>query len=616
MNRKRMTIPNHWLAPFILSLLCLAGCEPGDRSPEPDRPVAEARLGPDTPLGEEGREWVERTLGELSIREMAAQVIVAWIPGSYVSTDSEEFDRAVERVERGFGGLWMMGGLPHARAAKINALQARAKVPLLVTTDALAPGRDAWLLGRGTELPPRLAYGAIGDPDAAREACRILAVENRAAGANFVMDGDPGNVLTNLDNVLIGRLYGGDPVQVARLTVACVQGTHDAGLLSTTGFFPGAGDLDEDPHVRLPILRSDRNRLDTVEFVPYRQAFRAGADVVMTSHFAVPALTGSDSLPATLSQEVIRVLREELGFNGLVVTDAIDMGALTNTYDHLDAAIRAFQAGHDLLLGPPPFRVADRIAALVESGEIPRERLEASVRRILEAKARLRLHENRTVPLEAVNQVVGRRAHQQAAESAAARSIVLLRDRERLVQLSNPSETRVLSITLAREDTELNTIQASWGGSVFNATLREHVEALDAERVSPTTDASTYEALHRRARQSDYVILNVYLEPRLSADPVNVDLPDALVRFVHQLQSEGRRVVVISFGKLTVLDWLPNLGTFLLAWSGQDVMQRAAARAVLGLAPISGRLPVRLPPHHAIGDGLSRERANAASNGR
>jgi beta-N-acetylhexosaminidase len=151
---------------------------------------------------------------------------------------------------------------------------------------------------------------------------------------------------------------------------------------------------------------------------------------------------------------------------------------------------------------------------------------------------------------------------------------------------------------------------------VFNTTLRDHVASIEAERISPATDPSTYEELHRRARQSDYVILKVYLAPQLGVYSANVDLPDAFVRFVHQLQSEGQRVVVVSFGKLTVLDWLPNLGTFLLAWSGQDVMQRAAARAVLGLAPISGRLPVGLPPHHAIGDGLNRERTNAASNGR
>jgi beta-N-acetylhexosaminidase len=616
MNRERMTIPNYLLAPFILSLLYFAGCGPGNRLPQSARPVAEVRLGPDTPLGDDGREWVERTLRGLTVREMAAQVIVAWIPGSYVSTDSEEFDRAVELVESGVGGLWMMGGMPHARAAKINALQARAKVPLLVTADALAPRKDAWLLGRGTELPPRVAYGAIGDPGAAREACRIAAVENRAAGANFLMDGDPGNVLTNLDNVLIDRLYGGDPVQVARLTVACVQGTHDAGLLSTAGFFPGAGGVDEDPHVRLPVLRSDRNGLDTIRFIPYRQAIRAGVDAVMTSHFAVPALTGSDSLPATLSPEVIRVLREELGFNGLVITDAFDMGALTNSYDHLDAVTRAFRAGHDLLLGPSRFAAADRIAALVESGEIPRQGLEASVRRILEAKARLGLHERQAVSLEAVEQVVGRREHQLAAESAAARSIVLLRDRQGLVPLASLSEARVLSITLAREDTELNTVQAPWRGSVFNATLRDHVASLQAERISPATEESTYEELHRRARQSDYVLFNIYLGPRLGADPYRVELPDPAARFVRRLQSEGRRVVVVSFGLLKVLDRVPDLETFVLAWSGQDVMQRAAARALLGQAPISGRLPVALPPHHAIGDGLSRERASAVSNGR
>jgi len=538
---------------------------------------------------------------------------VAWIPGSYISTDSDDFDKAMALVERGVGGLWMMGGLPHARTAKLNALQSRAKVPMLVMgvgtlgNQLYAHWRDRWILGRGTDIPPPMAYGAIGDPSAVREAARIIGMEARATGVHIISDGGGVNVLTNLANVLHNRSYGDDPDQVGRLAEAFVDGAHDAGLLNHVGFFPGAGDLGEDPHVRLPILQADRQRLDAVEFVPFHYAVQAGTDIVMTSHFAVPGLTGSDTLPATLSPQVIRILREEFGFDGLIITDAFDMGALTNNYEHLDAAIQAFKAGHDLLLGPKPFEVADKLAQLVESGDIPLERLRASVRRILEAKARIGLHKNRTVSLEAVDEVVGKRAHQRAADSAADRSIVLLCDRDKLVPLSNPSDLRVLSVTFEREDNEE-------AGTEFNAVLGDYVNVVDTARMSPSSDPSLYDKLRRQAQQVDRVVLSVYLRPQLGVN-YQVELSDDFVKFATQIQKEGRDVILISFGKLKVLDSLPDLGTFMLAWSGQEVMQRAAAKALLGITPISGRLPVSLPPHYKTGDGLRRQAANAAVKG-
>lgn len=556
-------------------------------------------------LTAEQEAWVERTLAGMSVREMAGQLIVAWVPGSYVSLDGEELERAAALVDGGVGGLWMMAGLPHARAAKANALQARAQVPLLVTGSGwfgqrlFAPRRDAFYMGGGTDLPPQLAYGAIGDPFAVAAACRIAAIEGLATGSHTAGGSDLANVLTNHENVLIERVFGDDPEQVGRLAAACIAGAHEAGALTSAGFFPGAGDLGEDPHVRLPILAADRRRLDTVELVPFRHAIRAGTDHIMTSHFAVPAITGSNSLPATLSPEVIAFLRQELGYDGLVITDAFDMGALSNNYQHYDAAIRAFLAGHDLLLGPAALPVADTIAALVRNGAIPRQRLERSVRRILTAKARLGLHERRLVDLEDVNRVVGRRAHQAAADSAADRSIVLLRDRSARVPLNAAADTRVLSVTMVREDVE-------GAGNAFHNTLRPHVEALRSIRLAPSAGAAEYEAVRNAASEADIIVVSIYLGPRLGADPYHMDVPDPLVRLVEALEARGLPVVVISFGKLTVLDQLPELGSFMLAWSGQDVMQRAAARALLGEAAISGRLPVALPPHHATGDGLSR----------
>ena len=599
---------------MTMLLAFMFGCTEIDRKLPVTRPTAQVPLGYSASLDAQQRAWVETTLSELSVREMAAQVIVAWIPGSYISTESDDFDKAMALVERGMGGLWMMGGLPHARTAKLNALQSRAKVPMLVLGSGTlgkqlyAHPRDRWVLGGGTDIPSPMAYGAIGDPSALREAARIFGMEARATGVSFIDDDGGTNVLTNLANVLHNRTYGDDPDQVGQLAAAFVEGAHDAGLLTCVGYFPGAGDLDADPHIVLPVIQNDRQHFEAVDFVPFHYAVQAGTDIVMTSHIAVPGLTGSDTLPATLSPQVIRILREELGFDGLIITDAFDMGALTNNYEHLDAAIQAFKAGHDLLLGPRTFEVADKLAQLVESGDIPLERLRASARRILEAKARIGLHKNRTVDLEAVNEVVGKRAHQRSAESAADRSIVLLRDRNKLVPLSNHSDIRVLSVTFEREDNEE-------AGREFNKVLRDYVNAVDTARMSPSSDPSLYDKLRRQAQQVDRVILSVYLRPQLGVN-YQVELSDDFVKFATQILKEGRDVVLISFGKLTVLDSLPDLGTFMLAWSRQQVMQRAAVRALLGITPISGRLPVSLPPHHKTGDGLRTQATNAVEKGR
>ena len=586
---------------FLLIILSLGGCSTGDRTPAPDSYLVTKQLGPESPLDAEGRAWVERTLAELTVREMAGQVTMLFTPGNYLSVESDAFEKDVRGIESGAGGFYMMGGLPLARTVKLNALQSHAKIPLLsigwgLGKQFLAARRDRWMLGGGTDIPSAMAYGAIGDPSAVREAGRIIGMESRATGVNFIDDDGGGNVLTNLANSLQSRTYGDDPELSGRLEAAYIEGVHDAGILAYVGFFPGAGDIVVDPHVTLPVVRNDRSHFETIDFVPFRHAIRAGVDIVMTSHIAYPSLTGSDTLPATFSAEITRILREDLGFKGLLITDDLSMGGISNTNTAEEAVIKAFKAGNDLLLGVYTSTAGDAIAEAVESGEISRERLVASVRRILEAKARLGLHKNRYASLDDVNKIVGRRAHQRAADDAADRSIVLLRDRKKLVPLADPSDLQVLSVTFEKDYNEI-------AGNRFNAELRQYVNSVDAERVSPTSDSSIYDELHQRALDADRVVLSVYI--RLDVEK-SVEMSDDFVRFVRQLEKDGRDVVVISFAKLTILDTFPNLETFMLAWSGQPVMQRAAARALVGVIPISARLPLSLPPHHKRGDGLDR----------
>lgn len=557
-----------------------------------------------TTLDKNQKEWVEKTLSELSIREMAGQVVLEWTAGSYLAIESDNYEDEVKVVESGIGGLWIMGGHPYEIAAKINELQKHAKVPLLV----MGPGglgkklftneRDKWWLRTGgTDMPPALAYGAIGDTVAAKEAGKIIGLESRAIGSHIVETVISVPLSLKLKIVLY-RTFGDDPIMVAQLGSAFIEGAHESGLIAYSAFFPGGGGIDIDPHIKLGIDRSDNQTHDSIHFVPFRAAIKIGTNMIMTSHFATPSLTGLDTLPVTLSPEITRILREDLGYNGILITDAMDMGGITNNYDFIEAAILAFKAGNDIILGTSSIKFADTLAVLVEKGEIPLEQLKTSVHRILELKAKLGLNHNRMVDLYDINTVVGNRAHQLKADSAAARSIVLLIDKHTNVPLTI-NLNKVLSITYEREDNKS-------AGNVFNNVLRNHIKSIDAVRVSPSSDSSIYQRLTKKSQTVDQVILSVYSRP-LSSSKGQDKTSKPLIQLVEKLQATGKDVIIISFGEFEVLNDLPELGTFMMAWSGQDVMQRAAAKALLGITPISGRLPIKLPPFHKTGEGINRE---------
>lgn len=593
---------------YILHLIILAFLiEACDSNNKVERSKAGFNL--EAELSTSQKEWVEKTISELSIREMAGQVVMDWHGGGYVPNESDDFDYEIKVIESGHGGIWFMGGGPYDIAAKANELQKHAKIPLLIS-DFEGLGKKLfqvaeyrnWARGGGTDLPPAMAYGAIGDPIAVKEAGKIIGIELRACG-NHIAGGPEINVLLNLDNVLHNRCFGDDPEQVALLSSAYIAGVHEVGALSQTGFFPGVGSIGKDPHIDLPIIQDDRQTIDSIHFVPFRAAIEAGTDIIMSSHIAAPGLNGVDTLPATLSSKVTKILREDLGFKGVYITDAMAMGGITNNYDITEASILAFKAGHDMILGPSTFKFADTLAALVEKGEIPLEQLKTSVRRILELKAKIGLNNERLASLDNINTIVGHRTHQLIADSAASRSIVLLRDKQKHVPLDAVNTKKVLSISYERENNVSEIIAV---GNEFNRILRTKINSVDAMRISPMSDSSIYQMLIEKSENVDQVILSIYLRPELGT-AVQDKMSKSLIHFVEHLQSKGGNVIIVSFGELEVLSDLPDLGTFMIAWSGQDVMQRAAAKAILGQNPISGHLPVNLPPFHSRGEGIERE---------
>lgn len=591
---------------WVLLAFLLAGCASGGGT----RAGAPPSYTPPGELDAEGRAWVRETLSGLSLREAIGQLIIPWMPGAYTSTTGPEFEEYARYVEEaGVGGVSVSIGLPHSYGAKLNALQARARIPLLVTSDFESGGpgmriNHSYALptllpqGGGTSFPPTMAFGAIGDERFTREYARITALEARAVGVhlNFapVLD-----VNSNpLNPVINTRSFGEDPEAVARLGAAYLAGARAGGILTTAKHFPGHGDTKTDSHVELPVVSADRNRLEALELIPFRRAVREGVDAVMTAHVAVPGILGPEGPPATLSPFFLtELLREDMGFQGLVLTDALRMGAISDGYGIGESSVLALEAGADVLLAPGDvWEALDAVEAAVRSGRLSRARIDDSVRRILEMKARVGLHRTRRVNLDRIEEIVGSGPHLAFADSAAARSITLPRDRDGLLPVDPRETRRVLHVVYGRS-ADLT------AGAALGAILREYFPAVTTRRLTPESPPTDYQDLDWDSGQADLVLVSAFVPPRSGAGEVAV--PEALARFISQCQA-SHATVVVSLGNPYLLSSFPELGTYLVAWGPREVSQQAAARALLGLNAISGTLPVSIPPLHFLGEGLRR----------
>ncbi|MGD2071408.1 MAG: glycoside hydrolase family 3 N-terminal domain-containing protein, partial [Gemmatimonadota bacterium] len=426
---------------------------------------------------------------------------------------------------------------------------------------------------------------------------RITAVEARAVGIHVpfapVLD-----VNSNPENPIINvRSFGEDPEQVARLGSAFVRGVEEHGAIATGKHFPGHGDTETDSHLALPIIHAPRARLDSLELRPFRAAIDAGMGAVMTAHIAVPSLNGGNGDPSTLAPPVLSgLLRHEMGFDGLVFTDAMDMGAIVRRYGRSESAVRAVQAGADVILMPPSIETAvAAIARAVADGRITEERIDRSVLRILGAKERLGLFERRTVDLADLPAAVGIPSHTAVAETIARRSITLLRNEGDLLPLRGTRTARVLAVTHRRSRDLL-------AGRWFHARLRATYPSLNIEEVDRDTGAEVFRGLLREARRSDLVVVSLYVTAVSYSG--TVALPEGTVSFLRELAESGVPHVVISFGNPYLLEEFPDVRAYMLAWSGTEVSQKAAADALFGRFDITGRTPTRLPPLFDIGAGI------------
>lgn len=379
-----------------------------------------------------------------------------WVPGSYAAFDDSAFVRAAHWVDSlQLGGIIISGGSPADIAIKLNHLQRRSALPLLIAADL--EGGSAFRFNGGTPFPTNMGIAAGGTELDAYGVGRITALEGRAVGVHMAfapvadVNNNPANPIINT------RSFGEDPARVAALVSATVRGIQEHGMLATVKHFPGHGDTGTDSHISLPVILSDWTRLDSIELVPFRAAVRAGVGAVMSAHIALPGIDSGNTRAASLSPAIVTgVLRDSLGFRGIVVTDALTMGGVS-TDGGASAAVRALLAGADLLLQPADPRAAlDSLEQAYRDGRITDERIDRSLRRVLQLKEQLDLFRRRTVDVEAIPNTVGRQEFRNQGADLMRRAIVLARDAGGTVDtLRHAAQRSVTLITCGDEKLEL-----------------------------------------------------------------------------------------------------------------------------------------------------------------
>jgi len=543
----------------------------------------------------------------MTLDQKLGQLLMVYLRGRFTAAGDSRFERLARWVEQGkVGGLILEAfrtplGIErnqvYPTAALVNQLQAKAKIPLLVAAD-FETG-TAMRLSEGTALPHLMAIAATGNPRDAYTSGQITAREARAAGIGWIfapvadVNGNPANPIINI------RSFGENPRAVARLAVEFIRGAQANGVLATAKHFPGHGDTDIDSHMGLPVIAADRGRIERTDLVPFRAAIRAGVGSIMTGHLVAPALDPDRRLPATLSPQIIEgLLRRKMGFRGLVVTDALDMAGVTLLYPPDRVAVLSIAAGADILLIPPdPEASLAALGDAVRDGRLPLEKIDGAVRRILEAKARLRLPERPRIDLDRLNEAFGKPEFAREAFDIACRGVTLLRDDRRLLPLDAARPLRVLLVAVSADPDPVP-------GDGLEADIQWRVDSLDVRRADTRFHPAQAVQL---PPPSSYDVAIVALYVRVADRKGTVGLPEDEAALVERVLAAAKPAVVACFGSPYLISHFPQAPTWIAAFSTQPVAERAMAAAIFGQTPIGGRLPVTVPGVAAIGAGLGVE---------
>lgn len=575
---------------------------------------------------ERGNKWAEKTLRKLTLQEKVGQVFMVWCRAGFLNVDDPEYLQlrdAMQKYHVGsfamtvhVDGPFLLRTGPYEAAELLNRLQHDSKLPLLFAAD-FERGVATRLIGT-TNFPHAMAFGADGNAADAEKFGRITGEEARAVGVhwNFFPDAD---VNSNPANPIINtRSFGEDPRQVGDLVTAYIKGAHEAGMLTTVKHFPGHGDTATDSHLGVASVNGDRSHLESIELPPFRQAIAAGVDSVMVAHVTVPALDSDPNHVATISSPVVSdLLEKQLGFKGIVVTDALDMAGLTHLFASNigRAAVEAFKAGNDLLLIPADLGASyDAMIKAIQSGEISRERLDQSVLKILKIKGALGLNDSRTVDLNALATEVGKPENLTFGQQVADSAITLVRDNGQVLPLKSKGTNTAGLPYMTREETHNETVAVIFSddvrtesGRAFARELRARVSDANVIYVDPRIVAGMSDEVLKTIDQAKRVIAAVYVIPTPGKIGNSVGMADATGALLQQVfDHAAHRTVVIAMGNPYLAADFPKIENYMCTFSNATVSEIAAVKALFGEIPIHGHLPVSIPNVAVRGSGIER----------
>jgi beta-N-acetylhexosaminidase len=577
-------------------------------------------------LDRDGEKWAEKTLRKMSPEEKVGQLFMIWVRARFVNIDSPDYGQLRDTIRRDHigslamtvpvDGPFLIKSEPYEAAMLLNQLQRDSKLPLLIAAD-FERGVSMRLYGT-TVFPHAMAFGAAGKQDYAERFGKITAREARAVGVhwNFFPDAD---VNSNPANPIINtRSFGENPEAVGNLVASYIQGAHAEGMMTTAKHFPGHGDTDTDSHLGVARVGGNLARLQSVELPPFRKAVEAGVDSVMVAHVSVPALEADPNKVATVSPAIVTdLLEKQLGFKGIVVTDALDMAGLTRLYaaNIGRAAVDAFKAGSDLLIIPADLEASYKsMLDAVKTGEISEQRVDESVLKLLKAKASLGLHKARLVNVEELSKQVGKPEDIAFGEEVADAAVTLVRDNGHLLPLKHQG---TVDTGLPYQHTEeihnrLVTVIFSddmrmESGRAFERALRMRVPDANVIYVDPRTAGAMSKEVLTTVQQAQAVIAGVYVVPTPGKMANSVGLVDATGNLLQSLvTSVGDKMIVVAMGNPYVAADYSAIQNYICTFSNASVSEISAVKALFGEIAIRGHLPVTIPNIAQRGAGIER----------
>jgi beta-N-acetylhexosaminidase len=613
-NRNR-----HFSAILIALLLCLAAL--------PARPQAQLKVSAyKREPSSKALKWANEQLRKMSLEEKVGQLISVGVNATFLNQDSDAFRSLKHQIEDNkVGGIILFRGPVYESVILVNRMQQLARYPLLISAD-LESGAGM-RFDDTVNFPWNMAVGATGNPEYARRQGEITAREARALGVQQIF-APVVDVNNNAANPVINvRSYGEDPADVARFAAAFTKGAQNAGAIATAKHFPGHGDTAVDSHRGLPEINVSRERLNTVEFVPFKATVDAGIGAVMVGHIALPQIDATAvkplpenlkskpidtdqngeiidekaAMPATMSPVIGNILRKDLKFDGMIVTDALSMSGLTIYFTPEEAAVRALEADADMLLKPADVDASFRgVLQAVKSGRITEQRVEESARRILAAKYDLGLVKERMTPIDSIDRVVGSKDVTALATEIAEHAITLVRDENKLVPLKPGARIFNLAVT--------NGDDRAWIANPFVSRLKSAGVKVETVVLDERSTMEEVQKAVNRAKAADLVIASLYGRVR-SGQVSSVGIPQAGARALSWLMSEEKPIVGISFGNPYLLESFRGLRTYVVTYGDMPALQQAAARALLGEIDVVGRLPISLPGLYPRGTGIQLKAA-------